>query len=395
MATPLRMPDLGTVEGDVTLVRWLKKEGDTIVLGEPLFEVETDKGVSEIEAAMAGVLVKRLVPDGAKAGSGEPIALIRRPGEPEEPSRSAAPPADVPSAPPAPVTGTARTGRAVAPVIRALAERYGVDLGAVNATGPAGMITREDVLRARAGGAPGGAAPSPRPAVPSASPTTGASASGGLSHAQGIVARKVGQSHREKPVYHVSSRVDMSRAIALREKAKQSGTSISWDAIVVKAVATAIAEMPVFRRWLNGEEVAEHASVDVAVATAVGDDLSIPAVRAADSKGVPAISREIATSAAKAASRALAAQDIEDSCFLVSNLGMFPVDSFDAIIYPEHSAALAVGTITPTPVSDGKNTWIAPLAHLTLSADHRLIYGAVAARFLARVKDVLENGDLS
>ncbi len=134
MATPLRMPDLGTVEGDVTLVRWLKAEGDAVALGEPLFEVETDKGVSEVEAAIAGVLLKKMVVEGARAGAGETIALIRRPGEPEEPTQDAGP---VP--------------RTVAPVVRALAEKLGVNLAAVTPTGPGGRITRDDVLRAKGG----------------------------------------------------------------------------------------------------------------------------------------------------------------------------------------------------------------------------------------------------
>ncbi|HUJ73447.1 MAG TPA: dihydrolipoamide acetyltransferase family protein [bacterium] len=375
MATPLRMPDLGTVEGTVTLVRWLKAEGDTVTLGEPLFEVETDKGVSEVEAALAGVLVKKLVADGGRAGPGETIAMIRRPGEPAaEPAR----PSGVP----------------VAPVVRALAEKHGVDLAAVKPTGPGGRITRQDVLAAARGGSTAArqAATQAAPAA-SAPPAAVATPSGSLTPRQAVVARKVSQSHREKPTYHVTAQVDMGKAHAARERARASAKAIRWDAFFVRACAIAIAEMPVFKSWLEADGIAVHPGVDIAVAVGVGDELAIPAVRSPAAKNLSVISADIDALARKAETGTLGPQDVVGSCFLVSNLGMFPVESFDAIIYPEHSAALAVGAITPTPVSDGTRIWIAGLARLTLSVDHRLINGRTAARFLARVREALENGE--
>jgi pyruvate dehydrogenase E2 component (dihydrolipoamide acetyltransferase) len=251
----------------------------------------------------------------------------------------------------------------------------------VKGTGVGGRITREDVLKAATVPRPG-PGPGPRPA-PSAV---------ALSRSQAVVARKVSQSHREKPVYHVNVNVDMTNAAAARERAKASGAGVSWDAILVKCAAMAIAETPLFRRYLKAEEVVEHGGTDIAVAVGVGDDLYLPVVRGPAAKPITAISQEIEALTRKAESRALGPQDVDGSCFLVSNLGMFPVHSFDAIIYPEHSAALAVGAVTPTPVSDGKNIWIAPMARLTLSVDHRLVNGRVAARFLARMKSLLETG---
>jgi pyruvate dehydrogenase E2 component (dihydrolipoamide acetyltransferase) len=418
MATPLRMPDLGTVEGNVTLVRWLKAEGDTVALGEPLFEVETDKGVSEVEAAMAGVLLKKVISEGAKAGPGETIALIRRPGEPEEPGTEGPPhpqresaaviPASSadkvsPERPRGPMSAEKSPG-AVAPVLRALAEKWGVELAAVAATGPGGRITREDILRARGGeGQREGTRAGQREGAREARPTAPAGAGPlVLSHTQAIVARKVSQSSREKPVYRVNVLVNMSAAVALRGKEKAGGGTITWDAFFVRAAAIAVTEMPLFRRYFTpGAEkpgdaagaLAEHAAADIAVAIGVGDELFMPAVRGAAGRSIAAVSEEIKALAKKAELRALQPSDVEGSCFLVSNLGMFPIDSFDAIIYPDHSAALAVGAITHTPVSDGKNIWIAPLARLTLSVDHRLINGTAAARFCARLKQILENGE--
>ena len=208
-----------------------------------------------------------------------------------------------------------------------------------------------------------------------------------LSHGQSIVARRVSESHREKPVYRVVARVDMSRAVAFRAQAK-----VGWDALFVRTAAIVVEEMPLFRRWLRGQEVAEHAAADVALAVGVGEDLFIPAVRGAARANVQEVSARIEALVKKAQGRALGPAEVEGSCFLVSNLGMFPIESFDAIVYPEHSAALAVGAVTPTVVSDGEKMWSAPLAHLTLSVDHRLVNGKVAATFLSRVKEILEKG---
>ena len=388
MATAIRMPDMGTVEGDVRLVRWLKAEGESVALGEPLFEVETDKGVSEVEAALAGVLVQRVLAEGDKAGPGETIAYIRRPGETEEAPAADSPTtaaAASPSVAPRASQGSAHSpAPSVAPSLQALAEKWGVALDSVKATGPGGRITRQDILAAR-GGAAG---PAPTPPASAGRPPVGPA----LSSGQSIVARKVSQSHREKPVYRVTMRVDMGKAIAFRAQAHARGESVSWDALFVKAAAMVIGEMPLFRRWFKADELLEHPAGDVAVAIGIGDELSVPAVRGPASKSPEAISREIAALANRAETRALQAQDVEGSCFLVSNLGMFPVESFDAIIYPDHAAALAAGAATATVATDGATTWIAHAAHLTLSVDHRLINGTVAARFLTRVKEILETG---
>jgi len=146
---------------------------------------------------------------------------------------------------------------------------------------------------------------------------------------------------------------------------------------------------------MAGDAVGEHGAIDIAVALGIGDELYAPAVRSADTKSVADISLEIAALVEKAASHSLSIRDTEDSCFLVSNLGMFPVESFEAIVYPAHAAALAVGAVTRSPVVAAEAVRIAPLVHVTLSVDHRLINGAAAARFLARVKQIVENGELA
>ena len=392
MATALHMPDMGTVEGDVTVVRWLKSEGDAVALGEPLFEAETDKGVSEVESALAGEIVRLVVAEGARVGAGEVIAYIRQPGEPDE---------AVVAEPHAPLLAPSedlKTGRAgetagriprkVSPTIRKLAEKWGVDLSAVAASGPGGMVTREDVLGARdAAGTRRSSKGLEQAAVPA-----GILDAFALSRHQAGVARLVEKSHREKPTFRVNAAVDMTEAVGFREKCRQSGAAVQYDAIFVNAVAKAIAEHPVFRSWVKGEKVARHPDVAVAFAVSIGDELYAPAVKAADQKGVEETSREMDALARNAEDHLLLPADTEGSCFLVSNLGMFPVLSFDAIIYPEHSAALAVGATTPIPVADGQGVRVAPLATVTLTVDHRLINGRRAAQFLSRLKEILETG---
>ncbi len=378
MATPLRMPDMGTVEGDVTLVRWLKAEGDIVSVGEPLFEVETDKGISEVEAALAGILVRKLVAEGSRAGSGEPIALIRRPGEPAEAGETGtpaqpSPPDAVSAASPGATERAAASGGAFSPVLRALARKRGVAIASVRGTGPGGKVTRDDILHAEAGAArasAGGTVGGPAAAVR-------------VSAAQAAVARIVSQSWREKPVFHVHAQVDMGRAAAYRADAKAAGRPVSWDALLVKAVAGALAGEPLFRRFYRGDECFEHPGMDVAVAIGVDDDLFVAAVRGPAARSTAEITAEIDALARRAQARSLGPRDADGSCFLVSNLGMFPIESFDAIIHPEHCAALAAGPTVPAP---------APLARLTLTVDHRIINGRTAARFLSRVKQILETG---
>jgi pyruvate dehydrogenase E2 component (dihydrolipoamide acetyltransferase) len=247
------------------------------------------------------------------------------------------------------------------------------------------------VLASRDGGKP------PEGGARGPIPARNAAARHFLSRSQSIVARKVSQSHREKPVYRMHALVDMSRVLEARRQDGRNPGAVGepprFDAFFVKAAAVSIAQSPVFRSFLRGDEVEEHGAIDIAVALGIGDELYAPAVRHADRKSVSDISREIGSLAEKAASHSLSARDADDSCFLLSNLGMFPIESFEAIIYPQHAAALAVGAVTRSPIAEGESVRIVPLVRLTLSVDHRLINGATAARFLARVKQVLENGE--
>jgi len=390
MATPVRMPDIGTVEGEVLLARWLKVEGEAVVIGEPLFEVETDKGVNEVESVASGVLLERLGKEGSRIAAGDLVAWIgvvgeRVPGAPEraEPEAQAAigptgagVPQDKGGTGQASATFHAIRAGSVPPSLRLLARKRGVDLAAVAGTGPGGAVTREDILRAHHG-----------TRALSQAAASGAQARFRLSGSQAVVARKVARSWAEKPVYHVAILVDMSRVQDFRV-----AHQVSYDAILVRALGLAVAEFAIFRSHLEGTEVVEASDAAVAVSVSVDEDLYAPVIRGADSKTVVVISRQIDELVGKARSRSLGAAEVEGGCILISNLGMLPIESFDAIIYPDHSAALAVGAALPTPVVVGHEVRVAPLARLTLSVDHRLINGKTAARFLARLKEMLETG---
>jgi pyruvate dehydrogenase E2 component (dihydrolipoamide acetyltransferase) len=236
------------------------------------------------------------------------------------------------------------------------------------------------VLRAKGGGTPAAARAAAAPSV--------------LTANQAAVARKVAQSHAEKPTFHVTARVDMSAVVAHREAAKRAaGGAPAWDAYLVAAAGRAIVAFPAFRRWMHGGEVREHAAVDVAFAVGSADELHAPVVRGADRKTIAQAAADVAVLAAKARAGGLGAADTTESCFLVSNLGMLPIEGFDAIVYPEHAAALAAGSVAPTPVARPDGSIAArPMVRLTLTVDHRLVNGMAAAAFLSRVKDYLEQG---
>jgi len=370
--TTIRMPDLGTVEGTITLVRWLKREGDPVALGEPLFEVETDKGVSEVESAADGTLVSRLVAEGASVASGEPIAEIQGAVDRAAGAAVRAVPHAAPSAGPVHRSQGRSPARGPGPVLIALARKHGLDIAAIRGSGPGGAVTRQDILDRKGG----------RRAAAAGVGAAGAS----LGALQTVVAARVSQSHREKPVYHLTMRANLQRVMDERGR---DPAKPGFTAFFVKACATALAEVPVFRQWMSGQQVRTHEQVNVAVAVGVEHALYAPVVRGADGLDVGAIGVIVKGLAAQAA---VGMVERADSCFLVSNLGAYPVESFDAIILPEHAAALAIGAAVPTPVvADGAVT-VAPLASLTLSVDHRLVNGGTAARFLARVKQLLEEG---
>lgn len=370
MAVAIRVPDLGTTVDKVKLVAWLVEEGEQVERGSFLAEVETDKAVSELESVAEGVLLKQVVPAGETANTGDIIAYVGKPGETvPEPEAQAGTTVTEKQPTLAASVNSPRTSS----IVRNLAKKLGVDLAHVQGTGKGGMITREDVQRT-AKAVPAGGEPLPR--------------------AQAAVAKAVLQSVQTIPHLRVTASMDMTAAQQLREEARASGKKLSYDAILLKALAKAIEAVPLVAAKLEGERIIHPEGIHLAIAVGRGEDLLLPVVRDVDKKEISAIQRDIADFAGRAGSGEIKPEEMTGGCMTLSNLGMYPIESFDAIIFPEHSAILSVGATQKKPVVVKDRVEIRSLALATLAVDHRLINGRTAAEFLSKVKEFIESGKL-
>jgi pyruvate dehydrogenase E2 component (dihydrolipoamide acetyltransferase) len=344
MSAQLTMPKLSDSMEEATIIRWLKAPGDRFAKGEPLAEIETDKATVVYEAEADGVIGTIVVPEGGSARLGEPIATL---GDGEAP-------------PPAPERPRAT------PVARRRAVELGVSLHGLAGTGPGGRITVEDVERAAGDGAP----------VPVRAPNSkGDVELVQLTATQATIARRMEQA-TAIPTFTVTSEIDMSGVVALR--AEQSAPKPSVNDFLVRAAALTLRELPAFNSsWIDGR-VERYARVNVGIAVAVEGGLLVPTLFDADAKPLAQIAEESRSLAERARSRELTPDELTGSTFTVSNLGMYGIHSFTAIVDPPQAAILAVGGIH-------ENRLLA-----TLSADHRVVYGADGAEFLTHVKTLLE-----
>ena len=396
----VRMPRLSDSMSEATIVGWLKQLGEPFVRGEPLVEVETDKATIVYEAEADGVLAEILVPEGGTAALGEPIARLGGmggDGRPEPmPVEELAP--EIERAPASrtietvqPVTASSvavpaqsvRGTRARAtPVARRTASQLGVSLYGLTGTGHGGRIRKLDVLRA---GSSTGAANGDD----LRGPTTRVS----LSTTGRTIARRMTQSRTEIPSFEVVVQADMSTIVELRRNAAEFVDLVpSLNDFVVKAAAIALREHPAFNSSFVDGQPERHGRVNVGVAVATDDALLVPTVVDADLKDLAAIAAETRGLVARAHSRRLSPEELTASTFTVSNLGMFGVHSFTAVINPPQVAILAVGAVSRSPVetTDG-GVVFRDVVTLTLTSDHRAVYGADAARFAARLRQLLEH----
>jgi pyruvate dehydrogenase E2 component (dihydrolipoamide acetyltransferase) len=380
------MPKLGPSMEDGTVVKWHKAEGDPIRKGEPLFEIETDKSVVEVEAEAAGVLRKVLAGEGEKRAVGNVIGLIGEADEPLPQARA--------QGLPRPVADPARAPRAHAaeprpseadqsklkasPAARRLASELDVDLSVVAGTGPEGRITSEDVERA-AGAARGGSAELAGTIV---TPNT----------MRRAIAERMSVSKQTVPHFYVSADADMTSVLAARRewKAREGDRAPSINDVLIWACARALKEHSALNSaWQDGRIVIYDA-INVGFAMAVGNGLVAPVVRSADALSVAEIGERTGALARKAADKKLTPGDTDGATFTLSNLGMFEVEWFVPIISPPQCAVLAAGRVTERVVPRSGEVAIRPMATLTLAADHRIIDGVAAGRFLQAVKGLLE-----
>jgi pyruvate dehydrogenase E2 component (dihydrolipoamide acetyltransferase) len=421
----VNMPRLSDTMQEGTITRWLKKPGEEVKRGDVLAEVETDKANMEIESFENGVLEQIVVNEGEAAPIGQVIAVIgqgngaRQQGQPpvaakREASASAAsstsqaPAASketltAPKTTPSPPPAEPRRDGAVkaSPLARRMAEEHGIDLKQLQGSGPGGRIVRDDIedyLEAQHA-VPAAEAPLPQQAAPAVAQAPAPSLEDAeivaLSQMQKTVARRLAESKQTVPHFYISSEIDMTDALALRQTLNaalsEDGVKISVNDMVIKACALALEKFPEVNSSYQDGQFIRHKHINIGIAVDVPNGLVVPVMRDANLKGLRTIARESKALIDKARAGKLAMSDFQGGTFSVSNLGMMDVTEFIPVINPPEAAILAVASTRKTFVPVDGQPVIRDIMHVTVSADHRIVYGATIARFLQEVKRLLQN----
>ena len=385
--TKITMPNLGQTTADLTIVAWLKNEGDHVERGETLAEVETDKTTAPIETFVTGFLRTVLQPAGSVVTAGEPIAIMTSTAdepidaEPmtarKEHSADLVPARPLDRQPPP----TNRSRVLATPAAMQMAREHGIELRAIAGTGPAGRILVGDV-EAHLGA-------SPAAAKTVAPETISAGEWLELSAVRRSTAARMVQSAREAPQFTLSVDVDMS-GIERRRAGAATGQKSSYTAHIVHAVAAALRRHPQMNVSYEAERLRRHEAIHIGLAVATPRGLVAPAVRDADRQTVEELNATINQLQAKAREGRLLAEALSGATFTVSNLGMYGIDRFTAILNPPQAGILAVGRIAPRPVSVNNRVETLQMVTLTLTVDHRAVDGAEAAMFLSAIRELLE-----
>jgi pyruvate dehydrogenase E2 component (dihydrolipoamide acetyltransferase) len=408
----LAMPRLSDTMEEGTLGRWLKHEGESIEKGEVIAEIQTDKANMELEAFQGGVLERILVQEGETVAIGEAIAVIGD-GSGQRAETDAQAPAEQPKqqenaradgkqarqAEAAPQRASAQTGPTgrikASPLARRIAQEHDIDLAAVKGTGPNGRITRDDVEQAARSATPAAPPTEQVPAQAQAVEPQAAPVAAGevqpFTRVQSIVARRMVESKTQAPHIYITLEVDMAKASKLREDVNAlGGQKVSVNDLVIKACAAALRAYPKANASFAESGIRHNTAVNVGFAVSQEDGLVVPVVRDADQKSLRQIATETRKLIGKSRENRLSGQDITGGTFTVSNLGMYGVDEFQAIINQPECAILAVGAVVQKPVVQDDQIVIGHRMRVTLSADHRVLYGVDAAEFLREVQRLLE-----
>jgi pyruvate dehydrogenase E2 component (dihydrolipoamide acetyltransferase) len=426
MATNILMPALSPTMTEGTLARWLKKEGEQVKAGDIIAEIETDKATMEVEAVDEGVLGKILVADGTEGVKvNDPIAVLIEAGE-AVPSAAAAPaakpapaaaapaapapvaaPAPAPVAPAPAMNGHASSGERifVSPLAKRMATQAGIDLAGVKGTGPNGRIVKADIEAFQPGAAQP-AAPAPQPAaspvaVSAPKPAVAITAPHRLvpnSSMRKVIARRLTEAKSTIPHFYVSVDIELDALMKLRAdlnaKSPKDGPGafrLSVNDLVIKAAAVTLRRIPTVNASWTEDNIVLYDDVDISVAVSIPDGLITPIIRHADQKGLSVISAEMKDLAARAKTGKLKPEEFQGGGFSISNMGMYGVTSFSAIINPPQAAILAVSAGQQRPVVKNGALAIATVMTCTLSVDHRVVDGALGAEWLAAFKSILED----
>jgi pyruvate dehydrogenase E2 component (dihydrolipoamide acetyltransferase) len=425
MATKVIMPKLSPTMEEGQISRWLKKEGDKVSMGEPLAEIDTDKATMEMQALGNGVLRKILINEGQSAPLGQLIAVIGEPDEDiasvmseaparkepeqeqkkqeEKPAPASAPQAKAAAAAASPVdngrqpqAAAAGSTRLIAsPLAARMAAEAGIDLRSLQGSGPGGRIIKKDIEAALTQPQPK-AAPA-APGVPRAVETGRFQAAAyhdePASEIRKTIAKRLVTSLGPVPHFFLTAEIEMDRAAEMRRgiNALDPDLKISINDVIIKVTAAALLQHPQVNASFQEKFVRYYEHADVGVAVAIEDGLITPVVRSADQKSLSEIAAEVRELAERARSRKLKPEEYTGASFSISNLGMFGIDEFTAVINPPEGAILAVGAMSPKPVVRDNEIVIRQMMRVTMSCDHRVIDGATGAKFLQTFKKILEN----
>jgi pyruvate dehydrogenase E2 component (dihydrolipoamide acetyltransferase) len=425
MAAYLKMPKLSDTMSEGTLVKWLKREGDTVSMDEDIAEVETDKATMTMPSFDEGILYKIYVKEGETVVLGASLALILEPGEEppadadqapasapaEKPAEtkeeapaaeksdtapgtkaSAPAPAAAAKSPPPSVSSAPTAGGRIkaSPLARKLAEEQGVDLRRVTGSGPGGRIIKKDVLNAPAGGGGGsnlGLLPAPGSRGDQSIPLTGM---------RRVIAQRLLESKTTIPHFYLNIEIDTEPLMIMREQVNAASTAnggpkYTVNDFIMRATVLATDAVPAVNASFQGDSILQHGEINLSVAVAIEEGLVTPVIRSAQMKSIKELAGELKELAGRARDKKLTPAEMQGGTITISNLGAFGIGNFDAIINPPQAAILAIGTITKQPVVNaanqivpGQRMWIG------MSCDHRVIDGAVGARFLSELKRFLE-----
>ena len=435
MATQVVMPKLSPTMEEGQLSRWLKKEGDKVSMGEPLAEIDTDKATMEMQALSTGVLRKILINEGDSAPLGQPIAII---GEPDEdisellkgaqaakPAKAEAAPTKLPESEAAPAVETASAAKErdqvrpsiapvsldgqraaetapggrvlISPIAARMAADAGIDLSSLRGSGPSGRIIKRDVEEAISGK---GKQTAPRLRVVTPMRTgkpvsfePSAYRDEPLSEMRRTIARRLVTSLGPVPHFFLTTEIDMERAADLRRSLNEIDPELkaSINDIVIKVAAAALMRHPQVNASFQEKTVRYYEHADIGMAVATENGLITPVIRSADVKSLSEIAVEARELATRARARKLKPEEYTGATFSISNLGMFGIDEFTAVINPPEGAILAIGAMSPKPVARDNQVVIRQTMRVTMSCDHRVVDGAIGAQFLQTFKKILEN----
>jgi len=417
MAEVIRMPRMSDTMEEGNIIGWLKSEGDQVEAGETLAEVETDKATMELDSYTDGVLLHIAVKEGTVPIDGI-IAIIGKAGEdwkhlldggaqPAAPATAAAPVAadPTPAAPAAVVTSSGDSRVKASPLAKSIARQQGLDISSLIGSGDNGRVVKRDIEAALQGKAPAPqAVAAPAPVAPAANPEpvvaqyvpvadpTAAFEDKRVSQMRKVIAKRLSESKFGAPHFYLNVEINMEKAIQMRQQVNAvADVKVSFNDFVLRAAAAALRQHPAINASWLGDTIRYHKQINIGVAVAIDEGLIVPVIRNADIKTLSQINTEVKTLAGKARDRKLQPEEMQGNTFTISNLGMFGIESFTAIINPPDACIMAVGAIIEKPIVKDGTITIGNMMKVTLSCDHRVVDGALGAQFLQTFKAILED----